>query len=530
MFESSDIDDEKNDYDYPDDENSHRSRVFINEAPNLSADINDDLPSENRYFCCMIVAKKERRSEKFPNHKKNGYHKKNMALNVASPINSEDECVDGDDKSQEINHAEKFLFKYSKKKNKKTTIPFNSGVRGKGKKHGKIKKDTLKHIHNGGNHQRTNIYITKDPYLVLKCINENKAFPPESETEVAMTVVSLITNLLPSSSKSSSLLYPDDISEQNHITEDLTFVSEYDHVNEKKSSNASNNNTVDDFLDVCKTSCTKSGFIQGEIGKFILNQTNNNNYGANYPINVGIDYNRALEIARAIEKKSDIQELHSELKLISQSTFSNQLKQQDYRSTNPRVFTQQLLSSAFPYSLRATTTQLLASTPHSHYHHEYSNGTKHKYSMQEIPNNNNATTTTTIKKQGTMRNHKMMSNNINLENSSKSKESDYFDPKTVDNTNGNYRLGMIIGSIENKQAARVLAAMWGLKSRGSIPRGALGELLAQKFALDLYADLTVIFEDLPLEYYELKQTDCGDLWLVEKEKVSVAEKILNNLH
>jgi hypothetical protein len=88
-------------------------------------------------------------------------------------------------------------------------------------------------------------------------------------------------------------------------------------------------------------------------------------------------------------------------------------------------------------------------------------------------------------------------------------------------------LGMILGPLWTLEAARMIGVIWGLKSRGSIPRSALGEVLAERHALNLYANLAVVFEgEVNFKHHVLRQTDAGELWLVERTKVAALERIL----
>jgi len=80
------------------------------------------------------------------------------------------------------------------------------------------------------------------------------------------------------------------------------------------------------------------------------------------------------------------------------------------------------------------------------------------------------------------------------------------------------RLGMILGPILTQDAAELVGVVWGLKARGSIPRSALGEIMAQRFHLNLYADLAVVFEGEDFQRNVLQQTESGELWLVDRTK------------
>lgn len=90
-----------------------------------------------------------------------------------------------------------------------------------------------------------------------------------------------------------------------------------------------------------------------------------------------------------------------------------------------------------------------------------------------------------------------------------------------------YKLGMFVGPLVLRKAARTFAALWGVKSRGQISRGSLGEELAGWAALNLYADMALIFGgDRPLRYHALLQSTHGDVWLVElSNRDAVASKL-----
>ena len=81
------------------------------------------------------------------------------------------------------------------------------------------------------------------------------------------------------------------------------------------------------------------------------------------------------------------------------------------------------------------------------------------------------------------------------------------------------RLGMVIGPILTFEAAKLIGTIWGIKGKGSIPRSALGEVLAEQYRLGLYADLCVIFEGDDFEHHVLRQTEAGELWLVRKDRL-----------
>ncbi len=89
------------------------------------------------------------------------------------------------------------------------------------------------------------------------------------------------------------------------------------------------------------------------------------------------------------------------------------------------------------------------------------------------------------------------------------------------------KLGMILGPVLTYEAASLIGTVWGLKSRGSIPRSALGEILAERFSISLYADLAVVFEGEDFERHVLRQTESGELWLVKRSQAAALDAVLS---
>jgi hypothetical protein len=88
-------------------------------------------------------------------------------------------------------------------------------------------------------------------------------------------------------------------------------------------------------------------------------------------------------------------------------------------------------------------------------------------------------------------------------------------------------LGMVIGPLWTLDAARAIGVIWCIKSRGSIPRSALGEVLAECYKLNLYANLAVILEgEEYFKHHVLRQAANGELWLVERTQSLALDKII----
>jgi hypothetical protein len=464
----------------------------------------------------MIVAKKDKQDESSSgggNAEMNGHH--SNGKNNNDDANEEEEL--------------RRLFEASgglKRKKKRKTGSAAATANGKRNSHHQS--------YGGGNHQRTNIYITKNPYAVLKCVNDGLAFPQDTETEVAMTVLSLVTSngngaAAANGTEESTAPPPEEEDQLPPAPPPLPSPPPpaAEPIAEESAALAV---TTLVFPSRDAGTLEKRAFLL-ELGK-----------GANN--NSSIDYNRAVEIARAIDQRADVKALHSELRqlmqqsqtiVLSSPSSSESLSMRGSPVTEPAVDNHRTPEPLQPPPTANGSNKKRSRRGSANGH---ANGLL-QYAKQHQQQQQQQQDAASHKKHGNMRNHRAKATvaaaaaeappvpaAAAAAAAAAAISSASIDPYQVDNVNGNYRLGMIIGAVETKNAARVLAAMWGLKSRGSIPRGALGELLAEKFGLDLWADLTVIFEDLSLQYHELKQTKHGELWMVERERVEMVDQIL----
>jgi hypothetical protein len=106
-------------------------------------------------------------------------------------------------------------------------------------------------------------------------------------------------------------------------------------------------------------------------------------------------------------------------------------------------------------------------------------------------------------------------------------EQQHHAPVVVEDGAEKQNLGMVIGPLWTLEAAKHLGMIWSIWSRGSIPRSALGEVLAEKHQLNMYANLPVIFEeDEHFKHHVLRQTSSGELWLVERSKLGTLDRVL----